>query len=86
MSDRHRHTFACAVAACALLALCVPATAFSRNLTGGSVYVPPPPPAKRAKIVKGVAIPPARAPVRVKQVIRAGNLIIRKPYVYGGGH
>ncbi len=85
MSDR-RHTFLCAIAACALLALCVPAGASSQELTGGSVYVPPPPPAKRAKIVNGVAIPPAGAPARVKRAIEAANLIVRKPYVYGGGH
>ena len=86
MSDRHRHIFACAIAVCAGLALCVPAPAFPRNLTGGSVYVPPPPPAKRAKIVNGIAVPPVGAPVRVKRAIEAANLIIRKPYVYGGGH
>lgn len=77
---------ACAIAACLVLALCVPGTAFSKNLTGGSVYVPPPPPAKRAKIVGGIAVPPVGAPVRVKRAIEAANLIIRKPYVYGGGH
>ncbi|MGI8749069.1 MAG: hypothetical protein ACR2J6_00695 [Thermoleophilaceae bacterium] len=54
--------------------------------TGGATYVPPPPPAKRAKIVNGQAIPPARAPARVKKAIAAANLIISKPYVYGGGH
>ena len=86
MSDRHRHIFACAIAVCAALALCVPATASSQELTGGSVYVPPPPPAKRAKIVNGIAVPPVGAPVRVKRAIKAANLIIRKPYVYGGGH
>ena len=48
--------------------------------------MPPPPPAKRAKIVSGVAIPPAGAPARVKRAIAAANRIIRKPYVYGGGH
>lgn len=69
-----------------MLALCVPATAFSQSLTGGSVYVPPPPPAKRAKIVNGTAVPPAGAPVRVKRAIEAANLIVQKPYLYGGGH
>ena len=86
MPHRLRHIFACAIAACALLALCVPATAFPQDLTGGYVYVPPPPPAKRAKIVNGIAVPPVGAPVRVKRAIEAANLIIRKPYVYGGGH
>ena len=86
MSDRHRQTIACAFAACAVLALCVPAAAFPQELTGGSVYVPPPPPAKRAKLVNGIAVPPVDAPARVKRAIGAANLIVRKPYVYGGGH
>ncbi len=88
MPDRYRHMPLCALAACALLAACVPASASAKtkNLTGGSVYVPPPPPAKRAKIANGIAVPPAGAPSRVKRAIEAANLIVRKPYVYGGGH
>lgn len=68
--------------------LCAPgiAAAKTRAGTGGATYVPPPPPAKRAKIVHGVAVPPARAPARVKKAIAAANLIITKPYIYGGGH
>ncbi len=62
------------------------ASAKKKSFTGGSVYVPPPPPAKRAKIVNGIAIPPAGAPSRVKRAVEAANLIIRKPYIYGGGH
>ena len=34
----------------------------------------------------GLAIAPASAPERVKQVIAAANQIAKKPYVYGGGH
>ena len=71
--------------ACAAFALLVPSGAAAQS-TGGATYVPPPPPAKRAKIVDGVAIPPAGAPVRVKHAIAAANRIIRKPYLYGGGH
>ena len=56
------------------------------NTTGGTQFVPPPPPGKRAKIVNGVAIPPNGAPRKVKRVIASANRIIRKPYVYGGGH
>ena len=48
--------------------------------------MPPPPPAKRAKIVDGKAIPPRGAPARVKRAIAAANRIVTKPYVYGGGH
>jgi hypothetical protein len=54
--------------------------------TGGTVFVPPPPPPKRAKIVDGKAIAPASAPRAVKRMIEAGNMIIGKPYRYGGGH
>ena len=40
----------------------------------------------RARIRNGLAIAPASAPPRVKQVIAAANKIAKKPYVYGGGH
>jgi hypothetical protein len=85
MPDRLRHTLLCALALCCALAVGLPAAASAQG-TGGSVYVPPPPPAKRAKIVNGVAIPPVGAPARVKRAVEAANLIIRKPYIYGGGH
>ncbi len=65
--------------------LAVPGVA-SAGGTGGSSYVAPPPPAKRAKIVHGVAVPPIGAPARVRKAIRAANLIVNKPYIYGGGH
>jgi len=73
------------VPACAAVALLAPAGA-SANSSGGAEYVPPPPPAERAKIVNGLAIPPAGAPARVKRAIEAGNRIAFKPYLYGGGH
>jgi hypothetical protein len=34
----------------------------------------------------GVALPPLEAPEEVKQIIEAGNIIARAPYVWGGGH
>jgi hypothetical protein len=54
--------------------------------TGGAAFVPPPPPPKEAKIVNGRAISPAGAPRRVRLAIEAANRIVRKPYVWGGGH
>jgi len=39
-----------------------------------------------AKIVNGIAYAPSYAPLAVKQAIWAGNLIRRKPYIWGGGH
>jgi len=82
--DRLHSTCLRAALAVSALALLAPSAAVAG--TGGATYVPPPPPAKRAKIVDGVAIPPAGAPARVKNAIAAANRIIRKPYIYGGGH
>ena len=67
--------------------LCIaPAAAAAFPSTGGAQFVPPPPPPKKAKIVNGRAIAPAGAPLRVKHAMSAANRIVRKPYVYGGGH
>jgi len=63
-----------------------PGVASAGEGSGGAEYVPPPPPAKRAKIVDGIAVPPQGAPARVKAAIAAANRIVTKPYVYGGGH
>jgi cell wall-associated NlpC family hydrolase len=55
--------------------------------TGGTQFVPPPPPPKRAKIdANGYAIAPAGAPRAIVRMIEAANLIVGKPYRYGGGH
>jgi len=95
---RRRSTTA-TIAAAAMLAL--PALAHA-NSTGGtgtgsapSGAATPAPAGDRAhptiagtrtKLVKGVAYAPAAAPARVKQLIWSVNTILRKPYVYGGGH
>ncbi|MEX2253707.1 MAG: hypothetical protein WD649_06095 [Thermoleophilaceae bacterium] len=73
-----------ALACAALPALLAPAAAEAQ--AGGATYVAPPPPAKRAKLWHGKAIPPRNAPRRVKAAIRYGNRIARKPYLWGGGH
>ena len=39
-----------------------------------------------AKVHNGLAYAPALAPLGVQQAIWAGNEIVGKPYVYGGGH
>ena len=95
---RRRSTTAIIVTA-AVLAL--PALARADGTTGGvGVGGAPPaagpaPPANaahptvagtRTKLIKGVAYAPAAAPARVKQLIWSVNTILRKPYVYGGGH
>jgi len=77
-----------AVLACACVAMLAAAgtAAAAGTRTGGAVFVPPPPPPKKAKVVNGLAVAPAGAPARIKRVITAGNRLIGKPYVYGGGH
>jgi cell wall-associated NlpC family hydrolase len=41
---------------------------------------------KATALPNGVALPPLEAPEEVKQIIEAGNIIARTPYVWGGGH
>jgi hypothetical protein len=41
---------------------------------------------KATALANGVALPPLEAPEEVKQIIEAGNIIARSPYVWGGGH
>jgi cell wall-associated NlpC family hydrolase len=42
---------------------------------------------KRATALpNGIALPPLEAPEAVRQMIEAGNVIARSPYLWGGGH
>ena len=41
---------------------------------------------KATALPNGIALPPLEAPEEVKQIIEAGNIIARSPYVWGGGH
>jgi cell wall-associated NlpC family hydrolase len=43
-------------------------------------------PTKAVALGNGVALPPLDAPEEVKQIIEAGNVIARTPYLWGGGH
>ena len=43
-------------------------------------------PTKAVALGNGVALPPLEAPEEVKQIIEAGNVIARTPYLWGGGH
>jgi cell wall-associated NlpC family hydrolase len=43
-------------------------------------------PTKARALGNGVAVPPLEAPEEVKQIIEAGNIIARTPYLWGGGH
>src|SRR3954454_5879475 len=76
----------CALAVLAALLVVGAGSASASSATGGAAFVPPPPPPRKAKIVNGKAIAPRNAPARVRRIIRAGNRIINKPYVWGGGH
>jgi hypothetical protein len=74
------------LAACLLALACLaPATALAAS-GGVSPSDARYQPAKKAKIVNGLAVAPRGAPVQVVNAIAAGNKIIRKPYRYGGGH
>ena len=43
-------------------------------------------PSKAVALGNGVALPPLEAPEEIKQIIEAGNVIARSPYLWGGGH
>lgn len=63
-----------------------PSQPASTNTGGMSPDDPRFAPAKKAKIVNGVAVPPAGAPPEVVGMINAANSISGKPYKWGGGH
>jgi cell wall-associated NlpC family hydrolase len=43
-------------------------------------------PGQKAKLSGKFALAPKTAPVKIKRMIRAGNRITNKPYLWGGGH
>lgn len=43
-------------------------------------------PGSTAELIEGLAAAPESAPKAIQEMIWAGNQIIGKPYVYGGGH
>jgi hypothetical protein len=76
--------------ACALPAGALASTGGTTSTTRATGGVSPTDPrfapAKKGKIVAGLAVPPAGAPPEVVNVINAANQIVRMPYRYGGGH
>jgi hypothetical protein len=54
--------------------------------SGSSSGVPVTPGDQARLLPNGQAAAPANAPAAVKGIIAAGNQIVGKPYVYGGGH
>jgi hypothetical protein len=80
--------FAC-LCACLVPAAALADTAggSTSSTTGGvSPSDPAFQPAPKGKIVNGIAIPPIGAPPQVVAAINAANQIVRKPYIFGGGH
>jgi hypothetical protein len=76
-------SFSCLLAAAILAAFAPNASAYTSATpptTGPTV------PGDRAVVRGGIAYAPANAPEAVKRAIWASNFIIRKPYVWGGGH
>ena len=75
------------LAACLLaLALLLPTAALAQSASTGGVSYTPVTPGPKAKVVHGIAYPPAGAPPQVVSAIAAANQIVRKPYRLGGGH
>ena len=54
--------------------------------TGPATGVPVTPGQQARLLSDGLAAAPARAPAAVKGIIAAGNQIVGKPYLFGGGH
>src|SRR3954452_22648247 len=79
-----------AALACLLPSAALAATggssAGARSTGGVSPTDPRFAPAKKGKIVAGLAVPPAGAPPEIVNVINAANQIVKMPYRYGGGH
>jgi len=68
-----------------------PPPATGQGSGGTTAPVPPPPlttplPTAQLSADGRTAIPPATAPLQVKNAIYAANQITHKPYIYGGGH
>jgi hypothetical protein len=57
-----------------------PSKALSRPSTAGNGID------QATALPNGIALPPLEAPEAVRQMIEAGNVIARSPYLWGGGH
>jgi cell wall-associated NlpC family hydrolase len=57
-----------------------PSRALARPVTAGDGVH------KATALPNGIALPPLDAPEAVRQMIDAGNVIARTPYLWGGGH
>lgn len=65
----------------------------AKSLTGGSLagqITPAKPellvPGRTARYIDGLAAAPMSAPFAVQKIVWAGNLIVGRPYLWGGGH
>src|SRR5256885_14969924 len=83
MSNRSHRTFLLAVVATAGVAILPAAANAQTHASGGSAYYPGP---KHAYVHNGKAVAPRNAPKAVRDLIKAANKIVTKPYRLGGGH
>ena len=58
----------------------------SQDTLPGNFFSQPTVPGRRAVLRHGIAYAPSDAPINVKKAIWATNTLLRKPYVWGGGH
>ena len=90
--ERKALTLACGATVAAALLTAGPASAGTGGMgtpgetTPAVPTTPAPIPGAKAKLVNGVAIPPADAPPEVQEAIAAANEISQLPYKWGGGH
>ena len=90
--QRKALSLACGAAVAAALLAAGPASAGTGGTgtpgetTPAVPTTPAPTPGSKAKLVNGVAIPPADAPPEVQEAIAAANEISQMPYKWGGGH
>jgi hypothetical protein len=85
-SSRIPMKFLCSLFATALLTLPTFAPTASAYTSATPPTTGPTVPGDRAIVRGGIAYAPANAPEAVKRAIWASNYIVRKPYVWGGGH
>src|SRR2546423_12980107 len=83
MSNRSHRTFLLAIVATAGAAILPAAANAQTHASGGSAYYPGP---KHAYVHNGKAVAPRNAPKAVRDLIKAANKIVTKPYRLGGGH
>jgi len=88
ISSRSSLKFVCSLLATAVLTLpsFAPTASATTYVTATPPTTGPVVPGDRAIVRGGIAYAPSNAPEAVKRAIWASNFLVRKPYVWGGGH